>query len=495
MIRRAGKDLVIALPHQDLRSIRIGELDRALERDPEDIAALSERAGLLREQGRFEEAKRDYLELIRRRPTDFAALNDFGTLALNSGYREAARSLFGEAVRHHPGNPNGHVNLGNLLLLLGERAQSRLHFEAALRVDPDHIHAHRGMGNLLAALGDETGARRHRDWGFRNNFLTALDYRGEGQGIAVLLLVAAAGGNIPAQSLLDDRYFRTTVLVTEYYDPKIPLPPHDIVFNSIGDADLCREGLEAASALIARTGRPVINHPARVLKTGRAANAKRLRGLPNVIVPRMLRLPRRVLAASDGAQAVAAHGFTFPLLVRAPGFHTGHHFIRVAAPDALADAVADFPANDVWLIEELDARDGEGMFRKCRVMFVDGRLYPLHLAISPDWKVHYFTADMAQSDANRRRDAEFLADMASVIGPSGMAALERINSTLGLDYGGIDFAVNGDGDILFFEANATMVVLPPSHDHKWAYRRQAFASVYSAVRTMLTKRSGADSAA
>jgi hypothetical protein len=182
-------------------------------------------------------------------------------------------------------------------------------------------------------------------------------------------------------------------------------------------------------------------------------------------------------------------------LVRAPGFHTGHHFARVATPNALADAVAGFPGDDVWLIELLDARDGERMFRKFRVMFVDGRLYPLHLAISPDWKVHYFTADMAQSDANRRRDAEFLADMASVIGPRGMAALERINSTLGLDYGGIDFAVNGDGDILFFEANATMVVLPPSHDHKWAYRRQAFAGVYSAVRGMLTKRSGANSAA
>jgi hypothetical protein len=135
------------------------------------------------------------------------------------------------------------------------------------------------------------------------------------------------------------------------------------------------------------------------------------------------------------------------------------------------------------------------MFRKFRVMFVDGRLYPLHLAISPDWKVHYFTADMAQSEANRRRDAEFLADMTSVIGLRGMAALERINSTLGLDYGGIDFAVNAAGDILFFEANATMVVLPPSHDHKWAYRRPAFAGVYSAVGAMLTTRSRADSAA
>jgi len=477
------------------RSSRIGELDRALQRDPDALAARFERAGLLREQDRFEEAKRDYLELIRRQPTDFAALNDFGTLVLNAGYREAARSLFGEAARHHPGNPNGHVNLANLLLLLGEHSQARHHFEAALRVDPDHIHAHRGMGNLLAELGDTGRARRHRDRGFKDSFLTALDYHGEGQGVSVLLLVAAAGGNIPVRSLLDDRHFRTTVLVTEYYDPKVPLPPHDVVFNSIGDADLCREGLQAACALLARTGRPVINHPARVLATGRAANAERLRGLPNVVVPRMKRLPRRVLAASGATGMPATNGFAFPVLVRAPGFHTGHHFVRVATAGELAAAIADFPGEEVWLIEPLDARDGEGMYRKFRVMFVDGRLYPLHLAISPDWKVHYFTGDMAQSAANRRRDADFLGNMAGVIGPRGMAALERINATLGLDYGGIDFAVDGEGDILFFEANATMVVLPPTADDKWAYRRPAFANVLAAVRTMLTERSRADSAA
>ncbi len=482
-------------PQRDARGRRIGGLDRALARDSDDVAARAERAGLLREDGRFEEAKRDYVEVIRRRPTDFAALNDFGTLALNASYREAARSLFAEAVRHHPHNPNGHVNLGNLLLLLGDSARARQHFETALQIDPDHIHAHRGMGNLLAAQGDDAGARRHRDRGFRNDFLTPLPYRGEGPGVAVLLLVSAAGGNIPMQALLDDRCFRTTVLVMEYYEPKLPLPPHDIVFNSIGDADLCREGLEAARALFARTSRPVINHPACVLETGRFENIERLRGLPNVVVPRMLRLPRHLLAAANGAEAVSGNGLSFPLLVRAPGFHTGQHFVHVAAPNELAAAVADFPAADVWLIERLDARDGEGMFRKFRVMFVDGRLYPLHLAISPHWKVHYFTADMAQSDANRRRDAAFLADMAGAIGPRGMAALERINAALGLDYGGIDFAVNGDGDILFFEANATMVVLPPSDDAKWAYRRRAFANVHSAVRAMLTKRALADSAA
>jgi Tfp pilus assembly protein PilF len=70
-----------------------------LARDPDAFAARFERAGLHREQGAYEAAKADYLELLRRRPTDFGALNDFGNLVLKAGYQDAARSLFGEAVR------------------------------------------------------------------------------------------------------------------------------------------------------------------------------------------------------------------------------------------------------------------------------------------------------------------------------------------------------------------------------------------------------------
>jgi Tetratricopeptide repeat len=477
------------------RSPRRDELDRVLERDPDAIAARYERAGLLREEGAFEAAKQDYLELIKRRPADFGALNDFGTLVLSAGYREAARSLFGEAVRHHPDNPNGRVNLGNLLLALGEQAAARVQFEAALRADPAHIHAHRGMGNLLAELGDEAGARAHRDRGFKNHALTTLPYRGEGSPIAVLLLVSAAGGNIPTASLLDDRVFQTTVLVTEYADAKTALPRHDLVFNSIGDADLCREGLDAACAVLARTRRPVINHPAQVLKTGRAANAARLRALPHVVTPRMVTVPKRRLAGADAAAVIAQHGFAFPLLLRAPGFHTGRYFSRIESFDELGAALAALPSDDVWLIEQLDARDHEGMFRKFRVMIVEGKLYPLHLAISRDWKVHYFRADMARSAENRLQDGAFLDDMASVVGQRGVAALERISAMLGLDYGGIDFAVNAQGDILFFEANATMVMVPLAPDEKWAYRRPAFDAVFAAVRRMLTERAIASDAA
>ena len=158
-------------PTATSRRLHLAEVERALAQDPDSAELLFARAGLFREDDRFEEAKRDYLELLRRTPTDFGALNDFGTLVLDAGYKSAARSLFGAAVRHHPDNPRGRVNLANLLLAVGEFDEARSHFEAALRVDPDHVHAHRGLGNVLAELGDAAGARQHRDKAFANNFL------------------------------------------------------------------------------------------------------------------------------------------------------------------------------------------------------------------------------------------------------------------------------------------------------------------------------------
>ena len=89
------------------------------------------------------------------------------------------------------------------------------------------------------------------------------------------------GGNIPTRHLLDDRVFQTHVVVPEFYDPKMPLPPHQVVFNAIGDADLAAAALAAAQSVVALTSAPVINLPSAVLATGRADHA-RLASLPGV---------------------------------------------------------------------------------------------------------------------------------------------------------------------------------------------------------------------
>jgi len=112
----------------------------------------------------------------------------------------------------------------------------------------------------------------------------------------------------------------------------------------------------------------------------------------------------------------------------------------------------------------------------------------LHLAISTDWKVHYFSSAMAQSPSFREEERRFLEDMPTALGAAAMAALKQICSTLELEYAGIDFAVASDGSILLFEANATMVVFPPSREAMWDYRRRAIDNVLEAAVGMLLKR-------
>jgi glutathione synthase/RimK-type ligase-like ATP-grasp enzyme len=467
------------------------QLDDLLAREPDAIEVEVERAALLNALGRPLDARQAYLEVLKRAPTHFGALNDFGGLLSATGHRSAARTVYSEAVTHHPDNPMAHVNLANLLRRSGDTASARAHYETALRLDADHPQAHQGLGNLLAELGDLEGAEFHRRKGFQAQFITTLPYRGTKPPIPLLLLVSASGGNIPTASFLDNRVFLSSVCVAEFYDPRVPLPPHDLIFNTIGDADLCRAGLEAAFRVLAQTAAPVLNHPSAILETGRLANARRLSDLPGVITPRMIELPRSVLVAPDAACAVSEQGFTFPLLLRAPGFHTGHHFFLVENAGELSAAAAQLPGDNVLIIEYLNARGPDGKARKYRVMFIDGEIYPLHLAVSRHWKVHYFTADMADHPEHRREDAAFLNDMSTALGPA-VSALARIRDALNIDYGGIDFGLNEAGQVLVFEANATMVVNPPDADDRWSYRRPAVKRILDAVHTMMVGRAATD---
>jgi hypothetical protein len=444
--------------------------------DSIQIAHALERARALVAEAQDTAAQQAYVDILRRDPSNLHALNELGNLAYAGGFRSAARTAYLEAVKHHPGNTIARVNLGNVLREENDVAGAQQQYQAALAIDPDMHEAHQGMAWALRET-DRDGAERHWQKGYSGRALVTKPYRGTGAGVPLLMLVSARGGNIPTQLWIDDRRFAIHAIYTEFYDPRLALPPHALVVNAIGDADLCALGLSRAQEILAHTAAPVINHPARVQSTGRAEIARRLAPIPGVIAPRIDRLrPAAILDAAD---------LSFPLLLRRPGFHTGEHFVYVAARGDLPEAIASLGSEELLAISYLDARGVDGMSRKYRVMFVDGVAYPLHLAISADWKVHYFSSAMAQNPSFREEEKRFLQDMSAVLGARAMQALHHICTTLGLDYAGIDFALSPDGSVLLFEANATMVVFPPGPDEIWDYRRPAINEVLAAASRML----------
>jgi glutathione synthase/RimK-type ligase-like ATP-grasp enzyme/Flp pilus assembly protein TadD len=478
------------------QELRLRQLDDLLAAPPAagDAAAMEiERAALLGALGQRQQAQLAFIDILRRMPENFSALNEFGTLLTSMGAIDAACRVYAEAILHHPRNPMGHVNLANLLLRANRHGEARAHYEAVLHLDPDYAEAHQGLGAVLSDIGERVAARYHFEKGFRHHAVSTLPYRGTGPPVALLQLVSSGGGNIPIAALLDDCTFLTSVIVADYLDPSMELPPHQLIFNAIGDADLCEPALRAAAGLIGRTTAPVINDPRAVMKTGRIDNAIRLGDVPGVAAPRTIAIAREILAGPDGARAVAARGFTFPLLLRSPGYHTGRNFHLAEQAAELSEAAARLPGDELLVIEYLDARGDDGNARKYRVMMVGGRVYPLHLAISRNWKVHYFTSDMADQPDHRAEEARFLADMPGALGDKAMKALARIRDVLGLDYAGVDFGLGRDGDLLLFEANAAMVIAVPDADERWAYRRTAINRIIEAVLAMIMQKAAAAS--
>lgn len=477
-------------------------VEHQLSLDPTSVNLRLQRALVLSQMGRLKDARDDYIKVLEREPRHLAALTNLGCLLMTLGNRKAAGIVYNQAVLHHPNNPTSRVNLGHFLFEESEQIEARgfadqarrlkleagVHFEYALRVQADDPKAHEGLAHVLRTLGHPEKAEPHRRAAFRKRSIMPAACRGLGPHLPVLLFCSTTGGNVRIQRFLDERLFRTYIVTPEFCDSETRLPGHRLIVNGIGDAELSSQALTAAQNLLAQTTAPVINSPAAVLRTSRSNNAVRLAALPGVVAAKTILLTREQLSSSQVDRILAGHGFRFPLLLRTPGSHTGLNFFHVDHPASLSETLAKLPGHDLIVMQFLDARGPDGKTRKYRVMMIDGQLYPLHCAISSHWKIHYFTAEMAENPEHRKEDQTFLENMPAVIGPRAMSALTRIQETLDLDYAGIDFGLNAHGDLLLFEANATMVVNPPDSGDQWKYRWPAYEQIHAAVQRMFTER-------
>ncbi|MGC1304454.1 MAG: tetratricopeptide repeat protein, partial [Caulobacteraceae bacterium] len=200
------------------------------------VDLLCERANHLSRLGETDEARRQYLDVLQREPTHFAALINFGALLYETDFRTAARTVFAQAVAEHPHEPIAHVNLGNALMYADELGPARECYETALRLDPGNIHAHQRLSSLFQETGEIEAMRRHYRLGFAEAPPRRLPCLGDGDAVSLLLLTSTPGGDVAWRKLVDRAVFSITELTAEFHDPAAPLPPHDLIFNAIGDA-------------------------------------------------------------------------------------------------------------------------------------------------------------------------------------------------------------------------------------------------------------------
>ena len=452
----------------------------ALVHRPDLGGALFSLGNLMVEQGRFTEAAALSEHLTQLEPDNAEAHCLLGRAQAGVERFDDAVAGFRRALALKPDYAMAQYQLGQVLADCGQTAPAVAAFEAALALQPNFPEAHRSLGSLLQGTGDDAEAATHFAAALQLQPLITRPARAGTATFSVLMLLAPGRGNTPIDYFTRDVGYDSHILLFVPgvdYDADALHRRADVVFNLISDVDLGADLLAPAAALLQRIGRPVVNHPDRIRPTDRASIARRLAGLPDVVMPPTERYERAALARP-------VPGLALPVLLRPAGTHGGEGLELIDEPGEIAAEVAASPHGAFYLTHFVDYRAADGKYRKYRLMFVGDQILPYHLAIADDWKVHYYRTEMARHAWMRQEEAAFLNDAAAVFGERAFAALRAVRAAVGLEFFGIDCSLDRDGRLVVFEVNATMLI----HDDRepeFAYKLAPVARIRSAVETML----------
>ncbi|HEY1610469.1 MAG TPA: hypothetical protein VGG24_14475 [Paraburkholderia sp.] len=413
-----------------------------------------------------------------------AAGNRVGALA----HRVAVDTLkmLGETGRDAPALAL--YNLATVYYLKGDNLAACDWFERALAHAPGLAIAHQNYAAVLDRLDRKDDAATHRRRAYELQRVY-VEPAANAPRRVLILCSARVASNIPFDTLLPPQVaFRIKYAIDCADEAEdATLPPFDLVFNAIGEPDVAVPLTPRLEAFARRCDRPLLNRPSAVAATQRHRLPAMLAGIDDALTAPCIRLDevpgsREALASRLADAAIGA-----PLLMRPLSTHGGEGVQLHASVDTLWSAL-EVHAAACYLTQFFDYRSADGYYRKCRVMFIDGRPYPYHLAISPHWMVHYVTADMTSASWKLDEERRFLDDMGAALGERALRAVEAIGRRLALDYAGIDFTVLEDGRVLVFEANATMLVHREARDGVLAHKNAYVQRILDAFEQMQASR-------
>ena len=360
------------------------------------------------------------------------------------------------------------------------------HFEAAVALNASDAESLYWIGAIRQKLGDLEAARAAYVRAAQVEPLIRRAAAKSPPQFKVLALYAPFAGNTPAEYLFKDAaYDIDTLALFGADEPDVAaLGDVELVVNLISDADQAEAVLPQAVRLVERLAKPVVNHPTKIRHTARDAVAALLQGIAGCRIPHIVRL----VAGADASVAALERllPFSGPVLARPAGTHGGDDLEKIEDLDTLSQLLAQRGDHDHYVIEYVDCASPDRYFRKYRFIFVGREILPYHLAIGNHWKVHHVSTDMANQPWMQREEAAFLTDPAAVFSPDHYATLRAIKARIGLDYFGIDCALDDQRDLLVFEVNASMLV--HEDNAEFPYKDPAVRAIKQAFERMLRER-------
>ena len=436
----------------------------------------------LRASGKPSEAIGVLRAAVQAFPEEESLHTNLAFLLNETGDVAGALAAYDRAAECNPSWLEPHVARAFLLFRCARNEEAETAFLRALAIDPSDVRANFGMYDLLHVKGELERAITFQRQALERQQLFSTIAPEERRSVLVLCTPGDFQSNIPLEFVFDAR--TTTTHKLYLLDARqlecVALPRYDVIFNAIGESPDAVPALSLADTLIRAQRRPFINRPDRVLCTNRVRLTETLREVD-------CRLASIVALARERV-VDAVLPFDYPIIIRPVGSHAGHGLEKIDDDGALRAYIAQTDAPEFFLSPFIDYRSVDGFYRKYRIFCVDGEPYPCHLAISPNWMIHYYNAPMREHQWMRDEEAQFLGEFDRVFGSQLQAVLRRVAGALDLEYFGIDCTIDADGRLLIFEADPAMVVHTSDPIDIYPYKHAYVPRIFRAVERMLDLR-------
>lgn len=313
---------------------------------------------------------------------------------------------------------------------------------------------------------------------------------------ATLRLLAIMGpgdlmANAPLAFLLEGADISLTLF---YLLPGEPLPQqlpaHDVALIAMSETSQNHALLVQLTPAMASWPKPVLVRPEAILRTSRENVYTLLKDAPGVYVPPTAQTTRAALDAFCSGQSAFSDVLplgAFPLIIRPLDSHAGHGLEKVTDVAALKQYLENSPEHDFFIASFIDYRSADGLFRKYRVVLVDGVPFAGHMGVSEHWMIHYLNAGMVESAAKRAEEAAFMAHFETDFARRHAQGLRSVHECFGLDYAVMDCAETTDGALFVFEVDSGAVVHSMDPVDLFPYKVLAMQKVFDAFQAMLKR--------
>ncbi|HEY2021144.1 RimK family alpha-L-glutamate ligase [Paraburkholderia sp.] len=310
--------------------------------------------------------------------------------------------------------------------------------------------------------------------------------------LKVLVLKAPGDlmANTPFECLLENADLQIEVL---YADARplgdSDLPEHDVIFVAACASDETAGVLAQITLLTSGTACRVLNRAEHVAKTMRDAAYALLGAAPGICMAHTVRLSReQVSEAALGAFNLSdVLDRNYPFIIRPIGSHAGQGLAKVSDKQELGRYLAESAATEYYMAPFIDYSSADGLFRKYRIVMIEGKPFVCHMGISKEWMVHYPYAEMLAHPDRREEEARLMAGFDTEFVVRHRDALHNVAELTGLDYVGFDCAETSDGRLLIFEIATGMVVHDMDDPNVFPYKIPQIRRIADAFHEMLRR--------